>query len=299
MRCLIRESARAANERGLGGWRQWHHLTDTVRKRFNAVRRPRQSTPERVRAYLDRCRKLVVRAEGTLDKLQDPRRRVFPGHGNPDLIDHYMGCAEKLMDQVRRRLPEGETIPHCEKVFSVFEPHTRWISKGKAGVPVELGVPLCIVEDECGFILNHRIMWEGSDVDHAVPMVEETQSVYPSFKSCSFDRGFHSPVNRLRLDELLDHNVLPRKGRLGRADIIREGDATFVAMRKGHPAVESAINNLEHRGLDRVRAHGPDGFERVVGLSVLAFNIHRLGLLIRRRRQLLLKRRRDPLPLAA
>ena len=41
-------------------------------------------------------------------------------------------------------------------------------------------------------------------------------------------------------------------------------------MRKRHPVVESAINHLEHRGLDRVRAHGCGGFERVVGLSVLA-----------------------------
>ena len=114
-----------------------------------------------------------------------------------------------------------------------------------------------------------------------------------------FDRGFHSPQNRLDLDTLLEHNVLPRKGRLSRADRIRESDETFVAMRRKHPAVESAINNLEHRGLDRVRAHGSGGFERVVGLSVLAFNIHRLGLLLRRRRQLLLKRRRQRLPLAA
>ena len=274
-------------------------MTDTVRKRFHAVRKARQVTPERVKAYLSLCRKLVVRAEGTLEKLQDPRRRALLRRGSPDLIDHYMGYARKLMDQVDRRLLKGETIPHEEKVFSIFEEHTWWVSKGKAGVPVELGVPVCIVEDECGFILNHRIMWKGSDVDHAVPMIEETQSIYPSFRSCSFDRGFHSPSNRLRLDKLLDHNVLPRKGRLSKADIIREGEEVFVAMRKGHPAVESAINNLEHRGLDRVRAHGSDGFERVVGLSVLAFNIHRLGLLIRRRRQQLFKRRRERLPLAA
>ena len=34
-----------------------------------------------------------------------------------------------------------------EKVFSIFEPYTRWISKGKAGTPVELGVPVCVLED--------------------------------------------------------------------------------------------------------------------------------------------------------
>ncbi len=36
--------------------------------------------------------------------------------------------------------------------------------------------------------------------------------------------------------------------------LIREGDETFVAPRRKRPAVESAINALEHRGLDRVRA---------------------------------------------
>ena len=44
-------------------------------------------------------------------------------------------------------------------------------------------------------------------------------------------------------------------------------------MRRQHPAVESAINSLEHRGLDRVRTHGTEGFARMVALSVLAGNL--------------------------
>ena len=252
-----------------------------------------------MQAYLGVCRTLVGRAEETLSALQDARTRRLLKKGDPVKIDHFIGHAKRQIDQVDRRVLKGETIPHDKKVFSIFEPHTRWISKGKAGCPVELGVPVCIVADEFGFILNHRIMWEGSDVDHAIPMVGDTQSRFPDFRSCRFDRGFHSPQNRCDLDTLLDHNVLPRKGRLSRADRIREGAETFVALCRKHSAVESAINTLEHRGLDRVRAYGAGGFERVVGLSVLAFNIHRLGLLIRRRRQVLLKRRRQRLPLAA
>ena len=168
-------------------------------------------------------------------------------------------------------------------MFSIFETHTRWISKGKAGTPVELGVPVCVLEDNHGFILHHEVMWQGSDVDYAQPMIRETQARFPELRWCSFDRGFHSPENRLRLDELLDHNVLPRKGRLSKADREHEQDETFVAMRRQHPAIESAINNLEHRGLDRVRAFGADGFARVVALSIVAFNIHRIGLLLRRK----------------
>ena len=99
----------------------------------------------------------------------------------------------------------------------------------------------------------------------------------------SFDRGFHSPGNRIRLDELLDDNVLPKKGYLNKADLERERAESFAAMRRQHPAVESAINNLEHRGLDRVLTQGPGGFARVVALSVVALNVHRIGLLLRRK----------------
>ena len=62
----------------------------------------------------------------------------------------------------------------------------------------------------------------------------------------------------------------------------REQGETFAAMRRQHPAVESAINNLEHRGLDRVRSKGREGFARTVALAVVSLNVHRLGRVLRR-----------------
>ena len=106
---------------------------------------------------------------------------------------------------------------------------------------------------------------------------------YPELRACSFDRGFHSPDNRVRLDALLDVAALPKKGRLSNADRAREDDETFAAARRVHPAIESAINGLEHRGLDRVRNHGADSFTRAASLSVLATNLHRLGSLLQKR----------------
>lgn len=184
------------------------------------------------------------------------------------------------MDQVERRLLLGETIPHEEKVFSIFEPHTRWVSKGKAGTPVELGVPVAVIEDQHRFILHHEVLWDGSDVKAAVPLVKAAQERFPDLRVCSFDRNFHSRDNRVRLDDLLDLNVLPKKGYLSVADREREACEDFASARRRHPAIESAINALEHRGLDRVRSHGAEGFERTVALSVLAANLHRLGRLL-------------------
>ena len=47
------------------------------------------------------------------------------------------------------------------------------------------------------------------------------------------------------------------------------------------PTAEFRINNLEHRGLDRVRSKGSEGFARTVALSVVSLNVHRLGRLVR------------------
>ena len=157
---------------------------------------------------------------------------------------------------------------------------------------MELGVPVCVVEDNYGFILQHEIMWEGGDGDIAVSIIKGAQKKYPDLGLCSFDRGFHSPQNRIRLDALLEDNVLPRKGRWSKSDRERETQDTFLKARRQHPAIESAINNLEHRGLDRVRAYGADGFARMVALSMVAFNVHRLGLVLRRQEREKLRRKK-------
>ena len=288
MRCLLRETGRAAARHSVGGWRQRRHLSREVRRLFNRVRSTRLAKrhPERVEAYLARCRALVVRARETLDAL---RRK---GAGEPDCraVAGFVAHAERQIDHAERRLVRGEMIPHAEKVFSIFEEHTRWVSKGKAGTPVELGVPVALIEDQHQFILHHRILWRGEDVDAAAPLVREAQALHPALRACSFDRGFHSLDNRVRLDALLDVNALPGRGRLSKADREREEEAAFAAARRVHPGIESAINGLEHRGLDRVRSHGPDGFARAVSLSVLAANLHRIGLILQKR-----ERKRRPL----
>ena len=77
---------------------------------------------------------------------------------------------------------------------------------------------------------------------------------------------------------------LPAKGRGTEASRAREGKASFVARRRRHPGVESAkIHALESHGLDRVRTQGRAGFERTVGISILAANLHRLGRLLQQR----------------
>jgi hypothetical protein len=209
------------------------------------------------------------------------------------LIENYVTHAERQIDQIRRRVLDGQTIPHNEKVFSIFEEHTEWISKGKAGVPQELGLGVCILEDQYGFILHHHVMENQNDVEIAVLMVVEAKRKFAVLNGCSFDKGFYSPRNREELGDLLGEVVLPKKGKLSKEDKQIEHSAEFIESRCKHAAVESAINALENHALDRCPDHGIGGFKRYVALAVLSRNIQLLGAMIREKELERQKRRRQ------
>ena len=216
----------------------------------------------------------LIRAMNTVDEL---------GAENPLLsskINSYISHAEIQIDQIYRRIFMNEKIPHGEKVFSVFEPHTEWISKGKKKTPVEFGLKVCIIQDQFQFILHHQVMQNITDSKIAVSIVKETKSRFPNLRSISYDKGFHSPDNQIKLKKIVDVAVLPKKGKLSKNDKERESDPEFKRLRKMHSAVESGINALEVHGLDRCPDHGIDGFKRYVALGVLAYNIHRFGALL-------------------
>ena len=85
------------------------------------------------------------------------------------------------------------------------------------------------------------------------------------------------------LKEILEHIVLPKKGKLSGLDKEEEHSEEFLKARRKHSAVESSINALENHGLDRCRDHGIEGFKRYVALAVLARNIQILGHMIQQK----------------
>ena len=177
---------------------------------------------------------------------------------------------------VRRRIIYRENILHKEKVFSLFEPYTEWIKKGKAGNKVELGLRIAVATDQYGFILAHRVMQQEQDVDIAVPFAKELIDNY-DIDSLSYDKGCWSPKNYKALKQLVPNVVLPKKGRRNNEETEREHSKQFKALRNHHAAVESDINCLEHHGLNRCPDKGLAHFKRYTSFGVLAYNLHKLG----------------------
>ena len=291
MRKLLTVLGRACNEYEIPCWRQYRYNLKQLKKLLRKIQKQRQSNSkdEAKRAakrrqinatyedYLSKAREFLSKVEATVETLTQQGHVV-----TVTALQDYIRHAARQIDQIERRVLKGEVIPHKEKVFSIFEEHTEWISKGKAGVPVELGVRVCVLEDPNQFILHHRIMWNETDDKVALTMVEAAQGLYPDLRQCSFDKGFYTPANRDGLAILLDQVILPKKGRLSKQDKEREYSDDFIPARHPHSAVESCINNLEVHGLDRCLSYGRHGFERHVALSVVACNLHRIGLILQR-----------------
>jgi transposase, IS5 family len=242
--------------------------------------------------YINVARNYLTKACATIKSLETSGLRDISDSLLVENINHFVAHAERQINQIDRRVLRGETIPHHEKVFSIFEPHTEWVCKGKAGVPVELGLRVCVMEDQYQFILHHEVMEKQTDDQLAIPMVQKSKQRFSNLKITSFDKGFHSPENQKFLNEILDVVALPRKGRLSQQAQEIEASEEFRKARRKHSAVESAINALEVHGLDRCRDHGIDGFKRYIALAVVARNIHRIGAILKKRAQKISERKR-------
>ena len=281
---------------GLTGWRQGRHLTCVLKRILRKIGKILRSQPqkeelkaqkeerlfEQVRHYLARARSCLERAEETVLQYEAlPAKECLI-----DLTElkTRMGDMRLLSDQIERRILKKETIPQPEKIFSIFQRHTEWISKGKAGTPVELGVRICVMEDQAQFLLHHQVMAKLTDEKVAVTMVKESKERFPGLSAVSMDKGFHSKDNQRELGEMLDHLVLPKKGKLSAADKERESDPEFIRLRHDRSAVESAINSLQVHGLDICRDHGLDGLQRYAAMAIVAHNLHRIGAILRQQK---------------
>jgi len=228
-----------------------------------------------VRDYLAVGRALAAKVNASLLGLCD--QSVDAAHWEALAYFHQM--LEKHLDLVERRLLQEETIPAYEKVFSLFEPHTEWIQKGKQRPNVELGHRLLIAPDQHQLIQDYDTPVGQADVEQSVPVADRLLGRYGagSLASLSFDKGFTRTADRELLSLYVPTVVMPKRGKKNAAELERESEKKFVALRQQHSAVESEINSLEHHGLNRCLDVGLPGYLRYVGYGVMSYNLHVIG----------------------
>jgi len=228
-----------------------------------------------VRAYLSVGRELSAKVGASLLGLCDAAVEATAW----EALEYFHRMLDQHLDLVDRRLLQEEKIPPAEKVFSLFEPHTEWIQKGKQRPNVELGHRLLIATDQHQLIQDYDVPVGEIDVDQSVPVADRLLGRYGAGQvaSLSFDKGFTRAEDRELLSLYVPTVVMPKRGRKNAAETERECGKKFVALRQQHSAVESEINSLEHHGLNRCLDVGLQGYLRYVGYGVMSYNLHVIG----------------------
>ncbi len=236
----------------------------------NGGKNKRERLINSAKEYLKKTLKLNKKIEEVLsyDLTEEPELKL-----QIDLL-YYNEMLLKHIEIVERRIVKGEKIPHAEKLVSIFQPFAEMIKKGKRNV--EIGKKVAIRTEGNNLIIDWKVCNSESDSEILIPLVDKLLGKY-KIKSLSVDKGFSSKENKELLSLYIEKVIMPKKGKLNKEEKEEEKAIEFKRYRKRHNAIESNINELEHRGLNRCPDRKESNFNRYVGLSCIAYNLHKIG----------------------
>ena len=280
------------------GVKGFTHRTLSARRRMQEIQRmarqqrEQQQTPKyrkliRITEQVVRNARQVIGVAKRVRRVDQLTRAAILGICTE--VTSFCQLANRVIDQTRRRVLRGETVPAEEKVCSIFEPHTDLIKRGKAQKPVEFGHKVFLAESACGLISEYRVL-EGNPADSIqvqASLEHHQQTFQHAPEGYAGDRGFHSAENVQKCkDAGVSLVCLPQRGGQKTAEQQElESSRSFKKGQKFRAGIEGRISVLfRGRGMKRCLFKGRERFEMLVGAAVLANNLMRIADLLEKRK---------------
>jgi transposase, IS5 family len=191
-------------------------------------------------------------------------------------IAQMLPLVHRVMAQTRARILGGDKH-YRDKVFSLFEPHTEAIRKGKASKPTEFGKLVKIQEAENQFVVDYQVYQQRpDDRTLAIPSLAAHQQIFGRAPHLlAADRGFWSHANKQAAKTAGVKRVcIPAVGKLSVEQRAEQHQRWFRRGQRVRAGCEGRISVMKRRdGLTRCRYRGWDGMERWVGWGVVSNNL--------------------------
>lgn len=236
-------------------------------------------------------RKLIGAVEGILQWAADVekalRDRLKRGVDGPveaahalaiaDEIKHFVPLGSRVAAQATRRVLHGEQVPNDEKLFSIFEPHTELLKRGKAGKDVEFGHMVQIAQVEEKFITQYEV-FEKKPIEHQLvsqALANHQQLFGRHPDSIAADKGYYQSAEALQaLREVVPTVSIAKKGRRSPDEAELERDPFFRIAQRFRAGVEGTISFLKRTlGLFRCFTKGYQHYASTVGAAVFVHNL--------------------------
>jgi len=182
----------------------------------------------------------------------------------------FLPSMRRVVDVVRRVQVAHQTVPAHEKVFSIFEPHTELIKRGKREKPVEFGHKVLLCETAEKFITDYEVYeHQEADCNLTEPVIRRHEKLFGQRPVVlAADKGFCPQKSKFdQLAKLVKNLAIPRRMQ----DFMDKVLAHCQAFRAG---IEGTISGLK-RAFRWFRCffRGFKGFARNVGLGVFCHNL--------------------------
>ncbi|MCL0060663.1 ISNCY family transposase [Dehalococcoidia bacterium] len=230
-------SARVFRDRTRSAKRQVKRIMEAARKRGEEAGQGMKAAYEQL---LTTSQTMVQQAKKVKEALKAQAAEVAQKSLNT--LDQFIPLMEQVINQTTRRVLYGELVPAGEKLVSLFEPHTRIISKGKVQRPTEFGRAVWLDEVDGGIISRYEIL-DGNlgDAQQIKPSLDHHISVFHKPPQLlTGDRGTYSADNeRYAQSKGVKYTAIPKPG-------AKSPNRGFM---RNNPGSGAAINgDLESRG---------------------------------------------------
>jgi transposase, IS5 family len=261
------------------GYDYSNHLR-VAKKRLLAITNAK-SDPERIQAYRD----MVEIALNVAGYAQDALGTLHTWRGETELqrarglwvsqeIRRVLEVLLRVVDQTRRRVFHGESVPAQEKVVSLFEEHTDIITKKRR--ETQFGHKVCLVTGASSMVLD-CVIERGNPADSELfaKMLDRQEFLYgrPPRQS-SADGGFASKGNLAAGKDKGVQDVCFAKKRGLSVEAMAKSPWVYRMLKDFRAGIEANISVLKRSfGLDCCTWSGWRGFVSYVWSAIIAYNL--------------------------
>jgi transposase, IS5 family len=269
-----------SNTYNIKGWRKinnWYaELKSLSRGVFYSQRGGGKNKQERVSdaalAYCNKAKSLSEKIDKLLTNITEEQHKELGIK-----LSHFKTMLDKHIDLVIRRLINKEIIPNEEKIYSIFEGYTELIKKGKLFPDKEFGKRLLILTDQFNLIVDYELLDNEGEREGIKKIMLRIQDFW-KIKSLSLDKGFWKKEIKEDFEKTIEYVIMSKPGKKTEDEKLREEkDNTYKKLLKRHSVIESNINELENRGLDRCPDRSFKHFKRYISIGICAYNLHKIG----------------------
>jgi IS5 family transposase len=254
-----------------------HRFHDKKTKRLHLfiTRYAKSPSKKRKRQVRGAYRALIGRAAWIVE-IADFFCEMAPCCGDLDLdavvaeLKGFLPSMRQVVAQSRRAKLAGETVPASERVFSIFEPHTELIKRGRRQKPVEFGHAVLLCQTAEKFITDYEVYAKRpADCALTEQVIERHEKLFGKKpKVLVGDKGFCPKAEKYEeLARQVETLAIPRRMR----DFADKVLAVWQRFRAG---IEGTISGLKRAfRLARCYYRGFKRFRGSIGLGVFAHNL--------------------------